>query len=100
MAEPSSAEGNGTVRYTVKELLDAINKKLDGFFSELSHKADAAVVGDLQLRVAVLEEAARFEAKEEIERDKGLTRFQSVVVAVSSSASTAALALSAWHYFH
>lgn len=94
------AEGNGTVRYTIKELLDAINKKLDGFFTELTHKADAQAVIDLTARVAVLEEAARFEAKEETARDKGLTRFQSFVVILSSLASTSALALSAWHYFH
>lgn len=94
------APDNGTVRYTIKELLDAINKKLDGFFTELTHKADAQAVVDLTARVQVLEEAARFEAKEETNREKGLTRFQSFVVILSSLSSTAALALSAWHFFH
>lgn len=50
-----SDEQNGTVRYTVKELLAAMNEKLDKLVAAIDTKANAADLDVLSGRVQALE---------------------------------------------
>jgi hypothetical protein len=51
----SEAEPSGTVRFTVKELLQAIDLKLDTLNNKLDAKAEAQDLMELERRVDTLE---------------------------------------------
>lgn len=100
----AESEGNGTIKYNVKDLLTDINKKLDRVIDSLGQKADRSDVHELKGRVAAVEkqlEISRLLASSREEtKEKGLSRFQTYVVIISSLASTAAIAATAFAYFH
>lgn len=48
--------GEGSVNFTVKELLLVVDGKIDKLNDKLDHKADASEVIELRGRVALLEE--------------------------------------------
>lgn len=103
----STPEDGGTVRYNVKDLLGAIDKKLDKVIESLNQKAERADVHELKGRVFALEkqaEVARLLAsdreKSEASRDRSLTRKQQLVTSFAALASTLALFVSAAHWLH
>ena len=51
-------ESNGTIRYTVRELLSKIDTRLDEIIRELHRKADADVVRQNMVRIVALEKSA------------------------------------------
>lgn len=94
------SHGNGSVRYTVKELLDAIDKKLDKALAKLEHKVDTTDHLELVRRVGALEDEAKISrvlaTTRETNREKGMTKWQTWAIVFSSFASGAALVLTAF----
>lgn len=92
-------QSNGSVRFTVKELLDAIDKKLDKALAKLEHKVDTTEHLELVRRVGALEDEAKISrvlaTTRETNRERGMTRWQTIAVIFSSLASGAALVLAA-----
>lgn len=103
----STPEDGGTVRYNVKDLLAAIDKKLDKVIEALNQKADRADVHELKGRVYALEkqaEVARLLAndreKAADDGDKRLTRKQQLVTTFAGITSSAAILISGAHWLH
>jgi len=103
----STPEDGGTVRYNVKDLLKAIDIKLDKVVEGLNTKADRADVHELKGRVFALEkqaEVARLLAtdreKASDDSDKRLTRKQQIVTTFAGVTSSAAILISGAHWFH
>lgn len=100
-------DGGGTVRYNVKDLLGAIDRKLDRVIETLGDKANRADVHELKGRVSALEkqaEVARMLALDRAQtaenRDRNVTRKQQFVNTFAALASTVAILVSGAHWFH
>jgi len=100
----STPEDGGTVRYNVKDLLGAIDKKLDKVIESLGQKAERTDVYELRGRVDALEKQAEVSRllanSREEHKDKSLTRGQAIVTSFAAIASTAALFLSGLHWIN
>lgn len=105
-------DGGGTVRYNVKDLLAALDRKLDKVLEALGDKANKSEVDALAARVLSLETEAKVartlandreasSAQREQVKDKSLTRKQQLVTTFSALVATGSILISThWFHFH
>ena len=85
-------ESTTTVRYTAKELFARIDQKLDVIANQLTAKADHEQLVALEIRVAVLENAAS--------EERGFNKAKAAIVALTLAVLALLVPLIGQFFFH
>jgi len=88
----STPEESTTVRYTAKELFARIDQKLDVIANQLTAKADHEQLVALEIRVAVLENAAS--------EERGFNKAKAAIVALTLAVLALLVPLIGQFFFH